>query len=116
MALFPTLLSISPLYLLAGSVFTFLLYLYVQSKRAGLDHIPGPWLAKYTNAWRCYQAWKINHYTDTGNYQIKLIGKYGNLVRIGPNLVLSYDPEAIGTIYGFKERLEKVRLFLIASV
>ena len=88
-----------------------LVYLFVQSRKAGLDHIPGPWLAKYTNAWRGYQAWRLNHHAEgANNYQINLIGKYGGVVRIGPTHVLVYDPEAIDTIFGFKKRLDKVRL------
>ena len=99
---------IHPAFILAVAVVSFLAYTVVESKRAKLDHIPGPWLAKYTDAWRCYQAWKVNHYKHGGNYQIDMIGKYGDVVRIGPNIVLVYDPEAISSIYGFKERLEKV--------
>ena len=37
-----------------------------------------------------------------------MIGKYGDVVRIGPNHVLVYDPAAIDTVLGFKERLDKV--------
>ena len=109
MAIAGLLLSISPLYLAAVCVFVVLLYLFVESKRARLDHIPGPWLAKYTNAWRGYQAWKTNHHDEgLNNYQIRTIGRYGDVVRIGPNHVLVYDPEAIDVIFGFRERLEKV--------
>jgi hypothetical protein len=45
------------------------------------------------------------------NYQSKLIGVYGDVVRIGPKTVLVLDPEAINTVLGFKERLEKVQSF-----
>lgn len=103
-----TFLPISPFHLLAALVFSVITYLFIESKRAKLDHIPGPWLAKYTNAWRCYQAWRFNHYKDLSNYQINLICRYGDVVRIGPNIVLCFDPEAISTIYGVKERLDKV--------
>ena len=83
-------------------------YFYVTSKQAKLDHVPGPWLAKYTNAWRGYQAWRTNHHQAAAeNYQIRMIGKYGDVVRIGPTHVLVYDPAAIDTVLGFKERLDK---------
>ena len=104
-----TLLSISPIYALAVCFASLLVYLVIQSRRAQLDHIPGPFLARYTNAWRCYQAWRYNHYQVDINYQSKLIGVYGDVVRIGPETVLVLDPEAINTVLGFKERLEKVR-------
>ena len=99
---------VSVLYLGATSIFIFFAYLLVNSKRAKLGHIPGPWLAQYTNAWRGYQAWRLNHHAEgVNNYQIKMIGKYGDVVRISPTHVLVYDPEAIDTIFGFKERLDK---------
>jgi hypothetical protein len=103
-----SLLLVSPLYIFAAIPFVIITYLFVQSKKAGLDHIPGPLLAKYTNGWRCFQAWKYNHYKDDVNYQKNLLGVYGEAVRIGPNTVLVFDPEAINTVLGFKERLEKV--------
>ena len=100
--------SISPLYLATFVVVLIILFFIVTSKQAKLDHIPGPWLAKYTNAWRGYQAWQLNHHkAGAVNYQIKMIGKYGDVVRIGPTHVLVYDPAAIDTILGFKERLDK---------
>ncbi|OCT48003.1 benzoate 4-monooxygenase cytochrome P450 [Cladophialophora carrionii] len=100
--------AVSPLYLLAGFVLSTVVYLFVQSKRAKLDHIPGPVLAKYSNIWRGYRAWRLNHHTEgVNNYQIQMIGQYGDVVRIGPKHVLVYDPEAIDTIYGFRERLDK---------
>lgn len=100
--------SISPLYLVISAVALLIICFFVASKQAKLDHIPGPWLAKYTNAWRGYQAWRLNHHRAGAiNYQIKMIGKYGDVVRIGPTHVLIYDPAAIDTVLGFKERLDK---------
>ncbi|KAF2105044.1 cytochrome P450 [Rhizodiscina lignyota] len=102
-----TLISISPLYAAALGLVGFLVCLVVNSKKYKLDHIPGPFIAKYTDAWRAYKAWSFNHFTDGNNYQTELLGKYGDVVRIGPNTVLVLDPEAINTVLGFKERLEK---------
>lgn len=102
------LLSISPLYAGAAIVVGITLYLVLQSRNAGLEHIPGPFLAKYTDAWRAFQAWRYNHYQNDVNYQKNLLGVYGDVVRIGPKVVLVLDPEAINTVLGFKERLEKV--------
>jgi hypothetical protein len=100
---------IHPLYLIVAVLLSSLTYLWLQSRRARLDHIPGPWLAKYSNIWRGYQAWRLNHHTEgVNNYQIQTIGRYGDVVRIAPKHVLVYDPEAIDTIYGFRERLDKV--------
>ena len=109
--------TFSLLYLAAAVFFTFLVYLFAQSKRARLGHIPGPWLAKYTNLWRGYQAWTLNHHTEgVNNYQINMIGRYGDVVRIAPKHVLVYDPEAIDTIFGFRERLDKVTIVLLSDL
>lgn len=99
--------SASPVSVLTVLLVLFVLYMTFYTKRHGLNQIPGPFLARYTDAWRVYQAWKHNHYSEFTNYQIELLGKYGDVVRIGPNHVLVLDPEAINTVLGFKERLEK---------
>ena len=101
------LLSIPPFYAAALGVLLVVLYHVVRSKQYHLDHIPGPFLAQYTDAWRAYKAWRFNHFKDGVNYQTELLGKYGDVVRIGPNTVLVLDPEAINSVLGFKERLEK---------
>jgi hypothetical protein len=99
--------------LLAGAAVIFavlfLVRLFLRSRQARLSHIPGPWLAKYTNAWRGYRAWRLNHNKEGAkNYQIDMIGQYGDVVRISPRHVLVYDPAAIDTVLGFKQRLDKV--------
>lgn len=38
----------------------------------------------------------------------RLHKKYGTAVRIGPNAVSISDPEAIDSIYAFKDELQKV--------
>lgn len=103
--------SVSLLYVIPAALITFIVYIVIQSKRARLDDIPGPWLARYTDAWRAYEAWKSPG-SDT-NYQIRVFKLYGDVVRIGPTTVLVSDPEAINTVLGFKTRLEKVRLLLL---
>lgn len=101
------LFSLSPVAVIGVSLLGILLYRVLKSKQYKLDHIPGPFLAKYTDAWRAYKAWKFNHFKDGLNYQTELLGRYGDIVRIGPNTVLVLDPEAINSVLGFKERLEK---------
>jgi hypothetical protein len=101
------LLSISPIYIAASAILLVIFYHVVKSQQYGLSHIPGPFIARYTDAWRAYKAWRFNHFKDGVNYQTELLGKYGDVVRIGPNTVLVLDPEAINSVLGFKERLEK---------
>lgn len=80
----------------------------LNSQRAQLDHIPGPFLAKYTDLWRVFHAWRAPVYKGLENYQMRLVKTYGDIVRIGPNTVLVNDPDAAHLVLGFKERLEKV--------
>ena len=108
MAVIDSLLAVSPFYAVSAILLAVVAYLVVQSKQAGLDDIPGPWLAKYTDAWRAYNAWR--YYRSDMNYQRRAFKKYGDIIRIGPKTVLVSDPEAINTVLGFKTRLEKVSL------
>lgn len=89
------------------------LALVVQSKRAGLSHIPGPWLAKYTDVWGVYAAYKAFSSKDKILYHRQMQARYGNVVRTGPKTVTVLDPAAVPTIYGVRSRLNKV-IFLTA--
>jgi hypothetical protein len=104
---FSFLVAFSPLYAAPLCLTISIIYLIFKSRGYKLDHIPGPFLARYTNSWRAYKAWSTNHYDGGNNYQTQLLGKYGDVVRIGPNTVLVLDPEALNSVLGFKERLEK---------
>lgn len=70
-----------------------------------LRHIPGPWTASLTNLVR--RSWVKTG--DAHQIHTDLHRKYGTVVRSGPNAVMVSQPKAIDTIYGFKNRLEKVR-------
>ena len=73
--------------------------------RPGLRQIPGPFVAKFTNLWRLHDTYRNRHELTLQ----RLHKKYGTAVRIGPNVVSISDPEAIDSIYGFKNELIKVR-------
>ena len=98
----------SPVILLTASSLIFATLYRLYSQYARLAHIPGPFLAKFTNAWRCYQAWRVDSTTGDLPYQVTKISSYGDYIRIGPNCVLVTDPEAVSVVLGFKERLDKV--------
>jgi hypothetical protein len=85
---------------------TSVLYLVKHSRDAGLDHIPGPWLARYSNlhAWIEAQRW---HGSDVC-YLRRLHEKHGQVVRVAPRRVSVCDPDAIPTIYGMRASLDKV--------
>jgi hypothetical protein len=90
-----------------GLLVGLLLYLVLRSRNAALEHLPGPFLAKYTDMWRGYKAWRY-HGMDW-NYGIEILRDYGEVVRVGPKTVAVFDPEAIPHIFGIRARLDKVR-------
>lgn len=81
-------------------------WIILDSWRAGLSHVPGPFLARYTDLWRFYQACKLLGKPDVLSSQLQ--ERYGDVVRIGPRMVAVFDPNAISTIYGTGTRLNKV--------
>lgn len=69
-----------------------------------LKSIPGPFLAKFSNAWRF-----LNHYGQTHiETQRKLHEKHGDVVRLGPNTVSVADASLIKTIYNIRGTYLKV--------
>lgn len=88
------------LWLLAGLVVKFTINKYGN----GLNQIPGPWLASFTDLHRLYTVWKRRPEL----WHIRLHETHGKLVRLGPNSVSIADPEAIKTIYGLNTGYVKV--------
>jgi hypothetical protein len=69
-----------------------------------LRTVPGPFLASFTDAWRLIQV-------NQGRFELvnqDLHGRYGDLVRVGPNCVSVGDPHEIKQIYGITRLFEKV--------
>ena len=85
----------------------------VRSKAARIDHIPGPFLARYTNVLRAYMA--VKYSGREVNLYMKLHRKYGDVVRVGPQTVSVLDPKAVSIIYNVKARLRKVCFTLSIS-
>lgn len=81
--------------------------LYHEVKYRELWGIPGPLIARYTNAWRCYLAYKHRERPTGKSYHQIIHDRYGDVVRVGPKTVFTRDPEAIPIVLGFKQRLEK---------
>ncbi|KAH7133758.1 pisatin demethylase [Dactylonectria macrodidyma] len=69
----------------------------------GLNAIPGPQLAGFSDLWRLFIVWgrrpELTH--------IKLHEKYGKIVRLGPRTVSVSDPQAIKVIYGLNSGFVK---------
>lgn len=81
--------------------------LYSEFNNRDLWGIPGPILARYTNAWRAWQAWKYSDRPNGVTYHEVIHHHYGNVVRVGPRTVFINEAEAIPRVLGFKQRLEK---------
>ena len=72
---------------------------------ARLSHIPGPFLAAWSNLPRMYWVWTRSSHL----IHVDLHKKYGKLVRLGPNSISCGDPAEIPTIYGFNGKWIKVQ-------
>ena len=96
------------LYLSTLLVAVCLVWLLVSSKKAGLSHIPGPFLARYIDAWSLFWAWRISRRGGKVDYYRRLQAQYGDVVRIGPCSVVVLNPAAVPAIYGVRAKLDKV--------
>ncbi|KAK3314443.1 cytochrome P450, partial [Apodospora peruviana] len=95
---------LQPLLLLAIS--QFVLYSIYDSHAAGINHIPGPFWARYTNLHAFISTVRAG---KRGDYLIPLHEKYGDVVRVGPRTVSVADPDAVKVIYNSKLRLRKFK-------
>jgi hypothetical protein len=73
-----------------------------------IKNIPGPFAAKFTNLWRLFDTWggrtELTHQL--------LHQKYGQIVRIGPDIVSLSDPALICKVYDSRGTFLKVRCFI----
>lgn len=75
------------------------LYLVKQYFNHGLNKYPGPFLARFTNLWRFFDV--LGRRSEATH--IRLHRKYGDIVRLGPNVLSFGDPAAIKEIYGINK-------------
>lgn len=71
---------------------------------SGLNDVPGPWLAGFSEFYRLFVVWGRRPEL----WHIKLHENYGKVVRLGPKAVSIGDPEAIKIIYGLGTGYRKV--------
>ena len=69
----------------------------------GLNKIPGPILASLSNLWRLFDVWGRR----PDRTHLKLHERYGDVVRIGPNVVSVGDPKAVQVVYRLNAGLTK---------
>ena len=75
-----------------------------------LSHIPGPFVACWTNIPRF--SWVLSF--KAHDIHTALHRKYGPLVRFGPNMVSVGDPKEVSHIYGFTYPWMKILCLSIA--
>ena len=73
----------------------------------GLNKFDGPFLASFTDLWKLWNAYHSSE--KVNDVYVDIHGKYGDVVRIGPNNLSFADPRAIVEIYGTKGTQQKVR-------
>src|SRR5688572_11970603 len=93
--------GVAILWLLAG----ILLRLLVNKYGQGLNKIPGPWLAGFTDLYRHYIV-RGRRAQEVHNEMHK---KYGPMVRLSPRAVSVANPEAIKIIYSPSSGYSKVK-------
>ena len=83
----------------------FLFFFGLFGRYARLRHIPGPFLAKFSDFWRLVSVAQRR----PQEVQLELHKQYGDLVRLGPNCVSVTGPDTIPSIYGIGKGFVKVR-------
>lgn len=76
------------------AVLIYFVHPYLSNKP--LRRIPGPFLARFTNAWLFLQARRRKRFIAVDDAH----RRYGPVVRIAPNHVSIVDPDAVNMIYG----------------
>lgn len=75
----------------------------------GLNKYPGPFLASITHWWRFFdvlgQRPEVTHQ--------KLHAQYGDVVRLGPNVLSFANPDALKTIYGLNKGFVKSDFYVV---
>ncbi|KAF2472676.1 cytochrome P450 3A31 [Lindgomyces ingoldianus] len=90
--------------LLAIALLSYIIY---QVKFHPLAKYPGPFLAKLTNAYAAYHAWKQDIHIDMWRCH----RKYGAFMRYGPNTVLVNTVAGMKDIYGSGEKVIKSKSY-----
>ncbi|XEU99297.1 hypothetical protein FSHL1_004584 [Fusarium sambucinum] len=68
-----------------------------------LRHIPGPWFARFSYIWVGWTEWSGQQHQSF----LDIDKKYGSLVRIGPELLVTSDVEVVKRMSGRKSTYSK---------
>lgn len=72
-----------------------------------LSKFPGPYVASITNWWKTYHVYKL----DLHEAVLALHHTFGPVVRIGPNDLHFWDPEAVVAIYKAGRAMPKTEFY-----
>ncbi|KAF4767582.1 hypothetical protein HAV15_009338 [Penicillium sp. str.  len=93
---------------LLSTVIAHLVYNYTKGE---LWRIPGPWLRGVSSLPRILSVYNNNSHDE----DIKLHRKYGNIVRLAPNLLSIADPTEINQLYGIGMKFYKSRFYNLST-
>lgn len=98
--------SVSFLVQHSASIVIFLVIVHFTRNHltSGVSSVPGPFLAGLSNFWRFIDV--ANGHAEASLY--KLHKKYGDYVRLGPNVVSVWDLDSLKVIYGINKGYQKV--------
>lgn len=94
-------LAVGGLFLYTTSLVVYRVFFHPLAK------YPGPFLAKITDAYQLYHAWKGDRHLDFW----RMHEKYGRVVRFGPNSVSFNSNTALKEIYGFRSNVRKAEFY-----
>ncbi|KAK7452906.1 hypothetical protein Landi51_03901 [Colletotrichum acutatum] len=72
-----------------------------------LSSVPGPWLARFSEAWRSHKYFRGTWHQDI----VLLHRKYGNVVRIAPNELSIVDEAGLKALYGHGQKVVKSKWY-----
>lgn len=96
--------AIPPVYVLYGIVAVGAVKVVYELFFSPLSHIPGPFLAKFTDLYRS----GLTHMGHVDYHKRRWHQKWGLAVRVGPNAISISDPDMIKVIYTTKNPWRKV--------
>ncbi|KAJ5648011.1 Cytochrome P450 [Penicillium lividum] len=104
-------ISDSVTFVLQHATSILLLFVIVHLSRnylkPGVSSVPGPFLAGLSNVWRFIDV--ANGHAEASLY--KLHKKYGDYVRLGPNVVSVWDLDSLKVIYGINKGYQKTKFY-----
>ncbi|KAH7122063.1 cytochrome P450 oxidoreductase [Dactylonectria estremocensis] len=90
----------------------FIIYFISNRYQKGLNRIPGPWLNSLSTIPRMWSVYKGQHHAQ----DLKLHARYGNVVRVAPNLVSVADTNEINQLYGITTKFTKSPFYDLSAV